>query len=105
MITPGAREEIQEEYDFIDACMETKVFETAKNFMVEKGNRWLLIFPNKNLTSGIEGSKKCPKRPDFCALPPISKKANKSGLFFDCFKKTKWTQPPEKFKVNIWQTT
>ena len=40
VITPGTREEIQEEYDFIDACMETKVFETAKNFMVEKGKHY-----------------------------------------------------------------
>ena len=31
------REEIQEEYDFLDACMDTKVFQIAKDFMVEKG--------------------------------------------------------------------
>ena len=46
--TPGTREEIQEEYDFIDACMETKVFESAKNFMVEKGNRLLIIVSSRN---------------------------------------------------------
>lgn len=31
------REEIQEEFDFINACMDTKVMDIAHNFMVDKG--------------------------------------------------------------------
>ena len=40
------REEIQEEFDFIDVCVDTRVFEIAHNFMVEKG---LLSSDDKNL--------------------------------------------------------
>jgi len=61
------REEIQEEYDFIDACMETRVFEIAKNFMVEKGvlgsddpallrrilhRMWFALYPRDRRTKG-----------------------------------------------------
>jgi hypothetical protein len=31
------REEIQEEWDLIDACLETKVMDIARNFLVAKG--------------------------------------------------------------------
>ena len=31
------REEIQEEWDFIDAILETKVMEIARDFLVSKG--------------------------------------------------------------------
>lgn len=32
------KEEIQEEWDFIDACLETKVMDITKDFLVSKGD-------------------------------------------------------------------
>jgi len=61
------REEIQEEYDFLDACMETQVFQIAKDFMVEKGvlgsddpellrrilhRMWFALYPRDRRTKG-----------------------------------------------------
>ena len=32
------REEIQEEWDFIDAILETKIMDIARDFLISKGN-------------------------------------------------------------------
>ena len=42
------REEIQEEWDFIDAILDTKVMEIAKDFLVSKGEKHYFWFKITN---------------------------------------------------------
>lgn len=60
------KEEIQEEWDFIDACLETKVMDIARDFLVSKGllredpkvfrhllhRMWFALFPRAHRVKG-----------------------------------------------------